>query len=203
MKAPSLTQPWATLISIGAKRIETRSRSTRHRGLIAIHAEKGLGPVGVKPSTIVLQPKFAHPRQTLQSHVSALVQVANSSCVATHPEDSTLDPKITVVCTVGPVDVNPYRFKGPLIGSPLVKPDINRELTKLEGLENRFPRIVLLRIRHVGAISKGVATARTSSEVVATGITIELTTTDSEVNAPVSAGISDVGSLNQGGNSCN
>jgi hypothetical protein len=41
MKALSLTQPWATLIAIGAKRIETRSWYTHHRGLIAIHASKG------------------------------------------------------------------------------------------------------------------------------------------------------------------
>jgi activating signal cointegrator 1 len=46
MKAISLTQPWATLIAIGAKRIETRSFSTSYRGPIAIHAAKGLGPVG-------------------------------------------------------------------------------------------------------------------------------------------------------------
>lgn len=41
MKALSLTQPWATLIAIGAKRIETRSWPTRHRGVVAIHAAKG------------------------------------------------------------------------------------------------------------------------------------------------------------------
>lgn len=41
MKAISLTQPWATLIAIGAKRIETRSWSTSYRGQIAIHAAKG------------------------------------------------------------------------------------------------------------------------------------------------------------------
>lgn len=41
MKALSLTQPWATLIAIGAKRIETRSWSTRYRGPLAIHASKG------------------------------------------------------------------------------------------------------------------------------------------------------------------
>lgn len=40
MKALSLTQPWATLIAIGAKRIETRSWSTRFRGPIAIHASR-------------------------------------------------------------------------------------------------------------------------------------------------------------------
>jgi len=38
MKAVSLTQPWATLIAIGAKRIETRSWRTRCHGPIAIHA---------------------------------------------------------------------------------------------------------------------------------------------------------------------
>jgi hypothetical protein len=48
MKALTLTQPWATLIAIGAKRIETRSWGTAFRGQIAIHAAKGLGPVGGK-----------------------------------------------------------------------------------------------------------------------------------------------------------
>lgn len=42
MKALSLTQPWATLIAIGAKRVETRSWSTNYRGTIAIHASKGM-----------------------------------------------------------------------------------------------------------------------------------------------------------------
>jgi hypothetical protein len=40
MRGLSLTQPWATLIAIGAKRIETRSWSTSYRGPIAIHASK-------------------------------------------------------------------------------------------------------------------------------------------------------------------
>ena len=41
MKALTLTQPWATLVAIGAKRIETRSFTTRYRGPLAIHAAKG------------------------------------------------------------------------------------------------------------------------------------------------------------------
>lgn len=41
MKALSLIQPWASLIAIGAKRIETRSWRTSYRGPIAIHASKG------------------------------------------------------------------------------------------------------------------------------------------------------------------
>ena len=40
MKALTLTQPWATLVAVGAKTLETRSWGTRHRGLIAIHAAK-------------------------------------------------------------------------------------------------------------------------------------------------------------------
>ena len=41
MKALTLTQPWATLVAIGAKRIETRSWRTSYRGPLAIHAAKG------------------------------------------------------------------------------------------------------------------------------------------------------------------
>lgn len=40
MKALTLTQPWATLVAIGAKRIETRSWRTSFRGQVAIHAAK-------------------------------------------------------------------------------------------------------------------------------------------------------------------
>jgi hypothetical protein len=40
MKALSLTQPWATLVTIGAKKIETRSWRCNYRGELAIHAAK-------------------------------------------------------------------------------------------------------------------------------------------------------------------
>ena len=40
MKALTLTQPWATLVAIGAKQIETRSWRTSYRGPVAIHAAK-------------------------------------------------------------------------------------------------------------------------------------------------------------------
>jgi len=38
MKAITLTQPWATLVALGQKRIETRSWKTNYRGPLAIHA---------------------------------------------------------------------------------------------------------------------------------------------------------------------
>ena len=41
MKAITLTQPWATLVAIGAKQYETRSWGTSYRGPLAIHAAKG------------------------------------------------------------------------------------------------------------------------------------------------------------------
>lgn len=41
MKVLTLTQPWASLVAAGAKRLETRSWSTPYRGPIAIHAARG------------------------------------------------------------------------------------------------------------------------------------------------------------------
>lgn len=40
MKALTLYQPWASLVAIGAKRIETRSWNTKYRGPLAIHVSK-------------------------------------------------------------------------------------------------------------------------------------------------------------------
>lgn len=40
MKAITLWQPWATLMIMGAKTIETRSWATSHRGPLIIHASK-------------------------------------------------------------------------------------------------------------------------------------------------------------------
>ena len=41
MRCITLTQPWATLIAVSAKKIETRSWRTSYRGPLAIHAAKG------------------------------------------------------------------------------------------------------------------------------------------------------------------
>ncbi len=50
MKVLTLTQPWATLVAIGVKHIETRSWVTNYRGPLAIHAAKGLA--GEKESNL-------------------------------------------------------------------------------------------------------------------------------------------------------
>jgi len=48
MKALTLTQPWASLVALGLKRVETRSWSTAYRGALAIHAAKGFPPYARK-----------------------------------------------------------------------------------------------------------------------------------------------------------
>ena len=40
VKALTLTQPWASLVALGFKRVETRSWRTSYRGPLAIHAAK-------------------------------------------------------------------------------------------------------------------------------------------------------------------
>lgn len=45
-KVISLKQPWATLVVIGAKRIETRSWSTKYRGELLIHSSLKLPSFG-------------------------------------------------------------------------------------------------------------------------------------------------------------
>lgn len=77
MKALTLTQPWATLVAIGSKRIETRSWATTYRGRLLIHAGKGPGNLGwmqmqhlcrhVEPFKSVLTPILndRHPGEVL------------------------------------------------------------------------------------------------------------------------------------------
>lgn len=48
MKVLTITQPWATLVAIGAKQIETRSWPTHYRGPLLIHAAAGYGKGGLR-----------------------------------------------------------------------------------------------------------------------------------------------------------
>jgi hypothetical protein len=54
MKVISLLQPWATLVVIGAKKIETRSWNTKYRGELLIHASKNYE----KGRSIAMEPPF-------------------------------------------------------------------------------------------------------------------------------------------------
>lgn len=63
MKLLSLWEPWATLMAIGAKRIETRSWGTHYRGWLAIQASKG----GLSKSDLEIQCENPQFRRVLMA----------------------------------------------------------------------------------------------------------------------------------------
>lgn len=81
--ALSLTQPWATLVALGEKRVETRSWSTKFRGRVAIHASKGF------PKTcqaLCSEEPFASALGDTLLPLGAVVAVATiSQCHRMHP----------------------------------------------------------------------------------------------------------------------
>lgn len=90
MRAITLTQPWATLVAIGAKRIETRSWATDYRGLLAIHAAKGLAEMTEaeyartcisEPFRTALRPHYAMVGDLPRGAIVAVVEVAD--CIPT------------------------------------------------------------------------------------------------------------------------
>lgn len=88
MKALSLTQPWASLVVAGAKKLETRSWPTYYRGPLLIHASKGF-PLGAR-ATCHRAP-FCHSLAAAGFHHvgelplgSILGIVSLTGCKATH-----------------------------------------------------------------------------------------------------------------------
>lgn len=55
MRILTLTQPWATLVALGHKKVETRSWSTPYRGSMAIHAAKGWKPENAEWATELVE----------------------------------------------------------------------------------------------------------------------------------------------------
>lgn len=104
MRAISITQPWASMIAHGEKRIETRSWSTRYRGPLAIHAAKNLAPVsGLNGLINMLQ---LGPFDILQEHwplpLGAVVATCMlRDCIPTGRFDQSLfddEPMVTSSC---------------------------------------------------------------------------------------------------------
>jgi hypothetical protein len=88
MRAITLTQPWATLVAIGAKQTETRTWSTRYRGPLAIHAAKGWTPEVVRVSmSSPYRPALADAGYNLFSSLPRGVIVATctlADCIPTN-----------------------------------------------------------------------------------------------------------------------
>lgn len=59
MKVLSLLQPWASLVVLGHKKIETRSWNTKHRGSLLIHASAGKKK-GCREINMDFQQQFFH-----------------------------------------------------------------------------------------------------------------------------------------------
>lgn len=95
MKALTLHQPWATLVAISAKKIETRSWDTTYRGPLAIHAGKEipknwrfmdgdawrevLGPlVGLNDYGLPNIDRLPRGEIIAVAHLSATVPISNS-----------------------------------------------------------------------------------------------------------------------------
>lgn len=87
MKALTLWQPWASLVAMGEKGVETRCWSTKHRGLLAIHAAAQLPPrwLGASRHTEPFRNELADVLRVRRDQVEAAVKLL---------------PRAAVLCTV-------------------------------------------------------------------------------------------------------
>jgi hypothetical protein len=82
VRALSLTQPWATLVAIGAKRNETRSWRTTYRGPLAIHATQTIPHYAVDAmsrdpfASVLERAGYRGERRTKTLPTGAIVAVA-------------------------------------------------------------------------------------------------------------------------------
>lgn len=85
MKALTLWQPWASLIAIGAKTVETRSWSTPYRGPLAIHAAaRPVRPDEVTPE--IAQAFYDAETDALSAPLRAIVAVCELVDCVSAPE---------------------------------------------------------------------------------------------------------------------
>jgi len=76
MLALSLWQPWASLVALGEKRVETREWSTKHRGYVAIHATAKLPPfwLGASQHSDIFRNEVADVLNVKRDYVSLAVR---------------------------------------------------------------------------------------------------------------------------------
>jgi ASCH domain. len=86
MKVVSLIQPWATLIALGEKSIETRSWATKYRGEIAIHASQTIDKTRFEQPTFKRLLKKHGITDISQIPTGVIVAVANLVDIKTTEE---------------------------------------------------------------------------------------------------------------------
>ena len=70
MKAISILQPWASLVALGHKKIETRSWNTKYRGELLIHASMGKKKEGaLLMNSTVCQKAIGNTFLSLEDHL--------------------------------------------------------------------------------------------------------------------------------------
>lgn len=80
MKALTLWQPWATLVALQQKKIETRSWGTTYRGTLAIHAAQNF-PQEAK-DLVFTEPFYSALQLPLADNKSEMVALPRSAIVA-------------------------------------------------------------------------------------------------------------------------
>lgn len=118
MKGVTLWQPWAQMIALGHKTVETRSWPTKHRGPLAIHAARRLDPKHI--DMILGSPAFemlgrGHQHLLLEDltttryPLGAVVATCNLiDCVRIDDHADAVPALGTVECALG--DYGPGRF---------------------------------------------------------------------------------------------
>ncbi len=102
MKAITLWQPWATLVALGVKTIETRSWTTAYRGPLAIHAA-------------ARRPKFTDMKHLVGDQPAAWNAWYDSGMVAADGETDYMPlGAVVAICTL--VDVVPMVGPGNVVG---------------------------------------------------------------------------------------
>lgn len=102
MRAITLTQPWATLVAVGAKRIETRSWGTAYRGPLAIHAAKGANREArefarAEPALSILQRHGYNTWEQLPRGVFvARCELIDVVPIVSHRDDASTERYITI-----------------------------------------------------------------------------------------------------------
>ena len=97
MKAITLIQPWASLVAIGAKRIETRSWATSYRGPHAIHASARYPgwakAVALEEPAIraALLEALLPPQRLITGHIIAVCDLVD--CFQITPENQPAEPE--------------------------------------------------------------------------------------------------------------
>ncbi|MBG9730810.1 2-oxoglutarate dehydrogenase E1 [Lysinibacillus sphaericus] len=105
MKAITIKQPWATLISLNEKKLETRSWLTKHRGKIAIHAGKQIDKEACKDVEIS-KTLNKHGLEITDLPVGAIIAIAD----LTHCHEVLEDYGLSAKTTGGIVTNKEYAF---------------------------------------------------------------------------------------------